>query len=205
MIVCAVRLTSTAPRERMQANERRSIMPRSLLIRGLISGAAALAFVAFMPDTSLAVGEAPSPSPAPKKQRCSQHKQGTAAWRKCMGRRTLLNDAEKYAVGYWAAKRGEYAHALDVLRSSVNQADPRVQTMIGFSLRMLQHVDEAMAYYHAALAQNPDLTTTRQYLGEAYLQKADRAGALGQLAEIAKRCGTACEDYRLLAERIGRS
>lgn len=180
-------------------------MPRSLLIRGLAGGAAALALVAFMPDTSLAVGDTPAPSPAPKQQRCSQHKQGTAAWKKCMGRRALLNDAEKYAVGYWAAKSGAYAHALDVLRSASNQSDPRVQTMIGFSLRMLGHVDEAMAYYHAALAQNPELTTTRQYLGEAYLQKADRAGALEQLAEIAKRCGVACADYRLLAERIDRS
>jgi predicted Zn-dependent protease len=90
------------------------------------------------------------------------------------------------------------------LRSEPEQADPREQTMIGFALRKLGRVDEGMAYYHRALATRPDATTTRQYLGEAYLQVGDVARAREQLAEIARRCGTVCEDYTLLSAEIAR-
>lgn len=170
------------------------------LPRSAVLAAVALAFTAFMPETSVAVGPEPAPAPAPKPQKKKQTKK-----KKTKTSQIIRDDAAIYAAGYWAARKGEYATALDTLRTAHNQADPKVQTMIGFSLRMLGHVDEAMGYYAAALAQNPDLTTTRQYLGEAYLQKADRAGALGQLAEIEKRCGTTCEDYRLLAAAIEKS
>jgi predicted Zn-dependent protease len=65
-------------------------------------------------------------------------------------------------------------------------------------------VDEGMAYYQRVLAAHPERTTTRQYLGEAFLQIGDVASAREQLGEIAKRCGTACEDYQLLAEEIAK-
>ena len=76
--------------------------------------------------------------------------------------------------------------------------------MIGFSLRKLGRVDEAMEYYQKVLAAYPDRTTTRQYLGEAFLQIGEPAKAKDQLAEIGKRCGTACEDYQLLADEIAK-
>ena len=163
----------------------------------VLASAAALVLAS---SAALAVG----PDPEPPK-RCTQYKEGTDAWKKCMGQTKLRDDAEAYAVGYWLAKAGDYTAALDVLRSAGDQADPRLQTMIGFSLRMLGHIDEGMSYYQAALATNPELTTTRQYLGEAHLQKADRASAYLQLAEIRRRCGTSCPDYRQLAERIEQS
>ena len=55
---------------------------------------------------------------------------------------------------------------------------------------------------NVALAANPDLTSTRQYLGEAYLQMDEPAKAKLQLAEIARRCGTSCVDYRDLSTAI---
>ena len=76
--------------------------------------------------------------------------------------------------------------------------------MIGFSLRKLGRIDEAMGYYQKVLAAHPDRTNTRQYLGEAFLQKGEPAKAKEQLAEIAKRCGIACEDYQLLADEIAK-
>ena len=76
--------------------------------------------------------------------------------------------------------------------------------MIGFTLRKLGRVDEAMGYYQRVLAAHPERTTTRQYLGEAFLQIGDVGRAREQLAEIGKRCGTACEDYQLLADEIAR-
>ena len=116
------------------------------------------------------------PKPAEK---CSEFKEGSAEWK--------------------------YAEALDVLRSARDQSDPRIQTMIGFSLRKLGLVDEAMGYYAAALRADPSLTSTRQYLGEAYLHKGERAKAVEQLAEIGRRCGTTCEHYKLLADAIAES
>jgi tetratricopeptide (TPR) repeat protein len=168
--------------------------------RSAIAAAVALAFATFMPSTVFAVGSEPPPEPTPKEKKGKKKKSS-----KHDTNQSKIEQERIYAAGYWAAKRGEYLQALDLLRSAPVQADTRVQTMIGFSLRMLGHVDEGMAYYHAALATNPKLTTTRQYLGEAYLQKGDRAGAVGQLAEIARLCGTACSDYRLLADAIERS
>jgi predicted Zn-dependent protease len=61
-----------------------------------------------------------------------------------------------------------------------------------------------MGYYQKVLAAHPDRTNTRQYLGEAFLQKGEPAKAKEQLAEIAKRCGVACEDYQLLADEIAK-
>jgi predicted Zn-dependent protease len=156
-----------------------------------------LAVAAFAPQGIWAAGdppkfpsdeakEKPKPKPKPKQKDSS------------------LNQDQVYSLGYWQAKTGEYDAALATLRSAANQHDPRVQTMIGFTLRKLGRVDEAFGYYFKALATRPDATTTRQYLGEAYLQIGDPTRARAQLAEIAKRCGTACEDYAALAEEIAR-
>jgi predicted Zn-dependent protease len=76
--------------------------------------------------------------------------------------------------------------------------------MIGFSLRKLGRVEEAMPYYLRAVAARPNATTTRQYLGEAYLQMGDVARAREQLAEIGRLCGSVCEDYTLLSAEIAR-
>jgi predicted Zn-dependent protease len=166
-------------------------------MRWLVAAGAVLAVVAFAPQSPWAAGdppkfpsdeakEKPKPKPKPKQKDSS------------------LNQDQVYSLGYWQAKTGEYDAALATLRSAANQHDPRVQTMIGFTLRKLGRVDEAFGYYFKALATRPDATTTRQYLGEAYLQAGDPARAREQLAEIAKRCGTACEDYAALAEEIAR-
>ena len=54
--------------------------------------------------------------------------------------------------------------------------------MIGFSLRKLGRIDEAMGYYQKVLAAHPERTNTRQYLGEAFLQMGEPAKAKEQLA-----------------------
>ena len=164
----------------------------------LVAAAAVLAVAAFTPEGSWAVNdppkfpeppkEKPKPKPKPKKKE----------------KDSSLNQDQIYSLGYWQAKNGEYATALATLRSAADQGDPRVQTAIGFTLRKLGRVDEAFGYYFRALATRPDATTTRQYLGEAYLQIGDPARARQQLAEIAKRCGTTCEDYTALAEEIAK-
>ena len=120
-------------------------MPNISVTRHALAGATALAMLALLAPASFAASDPPA---APKK--CTEHAQGSAAWKKCMGAK-LKDDVEAYAAGYWLAKTGDYQGALDALRQASNQADPRIQTMIGFSLRKLGLVDEAMAYYTAAL------------------------------------------------------
>ena len=176
---------------------------KSLVARSMVAGAAGLLALAMMPEPSFAVGDTPAPAPSPAPgARCAKLKQGSAAWKRCMGRKRLKDDDEVYRAGYWQAKAGQHATALATFRTAVNQADPRIQTMIGYTLRQLGHVDEAMGYYLAALDADPGRTTTRQYLGEAYVQKGERGKALEQLAMIGLLCGTTCEDYRSLARVI---
>ena len=168
----------------------------------VLAAAAALALFAFAPNSSLAV---PDSTPAPKDPGPKVKAKGKSkAKGKVKQKDSRLDQDQVYSVAYWQAKGGEYAAALATLRTAENQNDPRIQTMIGFTLRKLGHVDEAMGYYQRVLAAYPDRTTTRQYLGEAFLQIGDVARAREQLAEIASRCGVACEDYQLLAAEIAR-
>jgi predicted Zn-dependent protease len=164
----------------------------------LVAAGAVLAAAAFAPQDIWAAGDPPAepakekPKPKPKPKQKPKQKDSS------------LNQDQAYSLGYWQAKTGHYDAALATLRSAAMQDDPRVQTMIGFTLRKLGRVDEAFGYYFKALATRPDATTTRQYLGEAYLQIGDPARAREQLAEIAKRCGTTCEDYVALSEEIAK-
>jgi predicted Zn-dependent protease len=172
-------------------------MWKSGIPKWLLAAAVGLTIIAFTPQATFAVGDTPS-EPKPKPKPKSKPKP------KPKPKDSSLTDDQIYSVGYWQAKDGEYAAALATLHSAANQADPRIQTMIGFSLRKLGRVDEAMEYYFKVLAAYPERTTTRQYLGEAFLQIGEPGKAKDQLAEIGKRCGTACEDYQLLADEIAK-
>ncbi len=139
---------------------------------------------------------------------CKQLKKNSKAWKECMGQvkpGDTSSAAEQFAKGYWLAKTGDYAKALEILKALPNQNDTGVLTMTGYATRHLGRVDEALGYYGKALAVNPNLTDTRQYLGEAYLQKKDVAKAKVELAEIARICGSdACQDYRALEKEIAK-
>jgi predicted Zn-dependent protease len=171
-------------------------MLKGSAVKWLVAAGAALAIAAFVPQETWAVGDPPPDPPKEKPKPKPKPKQ--------KDKNSSLNQDQIYNLGYWQAKNGEHATALATLRTARNQDDPRIQTMIGFTLRKLGRVDEAFGHYFKALAARPDATTTRQYLGEAYLQIGEPGKAREQLAEIAKRCGTACEDYTALAEEIAR-
>jgi tetratricopeptide (TPR) repeat protein len=171
----------------------------------LVAAGAVLAAAAFTPQEIWAAGDwTPSfpepPKDKPKPQPKSKQKDG----QKDSQKGSSLDQDQVYSLGYWQAKNGNYEAALATLRSAPDQDDPRIQTMMGFTLRKLGRVDEAFGYYFKALATRPEATTTRQYLGEAYLQIGDVARAREQLAEIDRRCGRTCEDYTALAEEIAK-
>ena len=140
----------------------------------------------------------------PRSPACDGASHGTAAWRDCVGRAaTAASDAELFYAGYWLAKSGDYQAALDYLHRA-QVPDARTLTYIGFATRKLGDTETALGYYARALAMSPDYTVARAYLGEAFLTKGEPAKAKAELAEIEKRCGTACAEYAELADHIAR-
>src|SRR5262245_57551261 len=172
-------------------------MLNASLRKWLMAAGAIAAAAVFAPQNIWAAGD-PTPPPDPPKEKTKKSKE------KAKQKDGSLDQDQVYSLGYWQAKNGHYEAALATLRSAGNQDDPRIQTMVGFTLRKLGRVDEAFGYYFKAIATRPEATTTRQYLGEAYLQIGDPARAREQLSEIERRCGTTCEDYTTLAEEIAK-
>jgi tetratricopeptide (TPR) repeat protein len=121
----------------------------------------------------------------------------------CLDSKSLaLSDEDLYAAAYERSQSGQYAEALTFLFRIENRQQPKVLNSIGYSTRKLGAIHTGMEYYHQALALDPNYTKTRQYLGEAYLQKDNVDKAKEQLAEIGDRCGGPCEDYTLLVNAI---
>ena len=109
-----------------------------------------------------------------------------------------LDDQQLFDQGRRLALAGKYDSALDTLSSVRNQHDDMVLTYIGYSKRKLGKVDEGIAYYHQALAINPDNLNTREYLGEGYVAAGRTDLALDQLNRLEKLCGTDCDQYEQL-------
>jgi hypothetical protein len=96
------------------------------------------------------------------------------------------------------AHSGAYARAIDSFKALGRPNDPYVLNYLGFSHRKLGRTEEALGYYHAALAIRPDYVRARAYLGEGLLELGRADEARRQLGEIAERCGTECDAYKEL-------
>ncbi|WP_119389793.1 tetratricopeptide repeat protein [Taklimakanibacter lacteus] len=114
----------------------------------------------------------------------------------------VLPDEQLYQQGRALAQAGEYDWALTVLAAVGNQNDPRVLNYIGYSHRKSGRLDQAFGYYNKAIEIDPNFVLAREYLGEGYVAAGRVDLARLQLAEIANRCGTTCEEYLELAEHI---
>lgn len=170
----------------------------SRLLSTVLAAAAAMAF-AFAASVE---AQAQKGNPSPPKIDCSKpaNKNKSA----CKNKHHELSDDDLFYAGYWLARKGDYQLALHYLNQARDLADPRFQTYIGFATRKLGDWDQAMIHYARALATNPDYTIARAYLGEALLQKGERAQAVEQLGEIAARCGTTCDEYKELSEALAK-
>ncbi len=114
----------------------------------------------------------------------------------------VLPDEDLYQQGRYLAKKGYYDWALTVFAAIQNQEDPRVLNYIGYSHRKAGRLDIGITYYRKALALNPNFVLAREYLGEGYVAAGRIDLARAELAEIANRCGTTCEEYADLAKAI---
>jgi len=120
---------------------------------------------------------------------------------KCV-RKTSALDEDLYIYAYTLAKLGDYEQAIDLLHSVKNQNDPRVLNYLGYSYRKMGHLEKGIVYYTKALKIDPNFVLAREYLGEGYASDGQIEKAEEQLAEIGKRCGAGCKEYKQLAEVI---
>lgn len=123
--------------------------------------------------------------------------------KKCVATQSgILPDEDLYQQGRALAKAGQYDWAIQVLSTIQDQQDPRVLNYLGYSNRKAGRLDIGITYYSKALAIDPNFNLAREYLGEGYLAAGRADLAMNQLAEIAKSCGTSCEEYRELNAAI---
>lgn len=167
----------------------------SRFVPTVAAAAAAALFAAFPIEVMAQKGD-----PEPPKIDCS--KPGNKKKPACKNKRGELSDDDLFYAGYWLARKGDYEQALHYLRQARDISAPRFQTYIGFATRKLGDWDQAMIHYGRALTANPDYTIARAYLGEAFLQRGEKAKALEQLAEIETRCGTGCDEYKELSAAL---
>lgn len=157
---------------------------------------AALLIPASAPDV-LAFGDSPAP-------RVDCSKKANKSKPACKRSRSEQHDDEVYHAAYLLSRAERYAEAQAVLAQAHNPSDPRILNYMGYTTRKLGDVDGALVYYARALSLAPNYTVARSYMGEAFLQKGDLARARTELAEIAARCGTTCQEHAELAQHIAR-
>ena len=114
----------------------------------------------------------------------------------------MLDDKDLYEQGHALAKAGHSEAALAALTTIEDQNDSMVLTMIGYSKRKMGNWNEGVAFYHKALAIDPNNPNTREYLGEAYLTNGRIDLAEAELAKIEAITGTESEQYQELAFAI---
>lgn len=100
-----------------------------------------------------------------------------------------FNDDDRYDAVRELAYAGAYDRAQLVMASADEPGDARFLNYKGFISRKQGKMDAAMAYYGAALEQDPDYILARSYMGQGLVAMGDVAGAKEQLREILARGG----------------
>ncbi len=150
------------------------------------------AFFATVPFASFAVGSDESAPPTPT-ETTTECKDGTvydADTKVCVKpeEARLDNDARFRAVRELAyADRPD--DALRVLATMTEGDTDRVLTYRAFATRKAGNLEQGLALYDQALAQNPDNILARSYLGQAYVTMGEMDLARAQLDEITTRGG----------------
>jgi tetratricopeptide (TPR) repeat protein len=115
---------------------------------------------------------------------------------------SMLDDHQLYEQGRALALAGHYENALEALNAVRNKKDAGVLTYLGYATRKMGDLDAGIAYYHQALAIDPNGLNTREYLGEGYVAAGKMELAQAQLVKLETLCGTTCEQYKGLQSAI---
>ncbi|MEE4236266.1 MAG: tetratricopeptide repeat protein [Anderseniella sp.] len=134
---------------------------------------------------------------------CKKGEVYSSSKKKCVKQTSeVVPDRSLKAQGWALARAGQYDAAIQLFRLVADSSDPEALNGLGYSHRKLGLVEQGIAFYKKALDVNPDYVLAREYLGEGYVKMGRIDLAREQLAEIGSRCGTACEEYLLLAQAI---
>ena len=140
---------------------------------------------------------------SPTAKSCKSGQVWNKKTKKCVKAQSgVLPDEELYQQGRALAKEARYDWAIEVLSTIQNQDDPRVLNYLGYANRKAGRLDIGITYYTKALAIDPNFNLAREYLGEGYLAAGRVDLAMAQLADIARSCGTQCEEYKDLSAAI---
>jgi tetratricopeptide (TPR) repeat protein len=157
------------------------------------------AFLLAVSPAFAAGGSGGDPAPVPK---CEAGKVWDKNRKKCVSKKSALDNDSIYETGRSLAMQGRYGEAIEVLSLAADKSDPRILNYLGYSHRKQGRVLAGLGYYEEALRVDPNYTLVREYMGEAHLQLGDVTAAKQQLAEIERRCGKGCAEYAELARQI---
>jgi tetratricopeptide (TPR) repeat protein len=110
----------------------------------------------------------------------------------------------QYEAAEKVVKAGDFTHAIGLLEP-MHQKEPKdadVLNLLGYSHRKLGMLDKAMAYYTAALKENPKHRGAHEYIGELYLMMGNLAKAEEHLAKLDGLCFFGCAEYTDLKNAI---
>jgi len=101
-------------------------------------------------------------------------------------------------------KGEQYEEAIPLLQNVVadNPRDADAWNYLGFASRKLGKNEEALVYYHKALAIDPRHKGAHEYLGELHLQMNDLAKAEEEQTALKGLCPTGCEELEDLEADI---
>ena len=164
----------------------------ALALSAVIAAAAA--------STAHAAGSESTSSSTPT---CKKGEVYSSSKKKCVKQTSeVVPDRSLKAQGWALARAGHYETAIELFQLVADKCDPEALNGLGYSHRKLGKVEQGISFYATALETNPDYILAREYLGEGYVKLGHLDMAREQLAEIGNRCGTACEEYMLLAQAI---
>jgi len=179
-------------------------LQKDRLMRALPRLLAALPF-ALLPFASLAAGgnDSAPPKPTETTTKCKKGEIFDAKLKACVAPdKTGLSDDTRFDAVRELAYADRPEEALAVLATMTEGNTDRVLTYKGFASRKAGRVEEGLAFYAQALAQNPDNVLARSYLGQAYVTLNELDLARAELVEIAARGGTGTWAHGALASAI---
>lgn len=158
-----------------------------------------LPFAAFAAGTE----DAAPPTQTQTTTECAQGLVWDEATKACVAPEDArLDDDARYDAAREFAYFGQPEAALRTLAAMTEGDTDRVLTYRAFASRKAGNIEEGLALYDAALAQNPDNILARSYLGQLLVQMDELAMARAQLDEIRARDGAGTWAEASLAEAL---
>lgn len=111
-----------------------------------------------------------------------------------------------YELGRVHIHNGDTQKAFSHFRLAVVE-DPknfRAHTLMGYSLRHLSRLDEAISAYSKALAVNPKYAEAIEYRGIAYLLQGNRVAAMRDYQKLVLLRSPLAEDLKKLIDESGK-